>query len=195
MSTTETLDPGKEPTPRRRRTRILTPREFIKKLWAEYPTASAEDIGEHYKRHLRVNTVFDGPAVEALAMQPLEEWLRDNVVEGGTTRRPRAPRSPEEQAQRAQAKEALVATIAEHHEALVEAEVGIRLLEYQTTYGKPLGDCTGAECQRLSLRYGAFFAEVAKRLHRSDHVRQHLTEAELQAIARSHRLIGPTAGR
>ena len=72
---------------------------------------------------------------------------------------------------------------------------GRKLLDLPVPNGKLLGDCTGAECQRLSRRYGAFFAEIGKRLNPHDHVRQHLSEAELQAIARQHRLLGPKADR
>jgi hypothetical protein len=172
---------------RQRRERIVSPRDFIKELQALFPDDSPEEICEQYRQHVREKTRFDDLAIEALVMGPLDEWLKANV--GGARRRRAAPERS------AQAKEMLIGEMAQRHAALVEAEATIRLLEYQTTYGKALGDCTGAECRRLSVRYGDFFAELAKRLRPSDHVGQHLSEAELQAIARTHRLIGPNADR
>jgi hypothetical protein len=195
------LEPG--PAPRARR-RVVTPRDFIKQLQTRYPTESAAQIRERYKQQIRDNVLFDDRATEALAMGPLDEWLAVNVSGTGilppasaSASSPRARReaTPQDRKEAAQVKETLVAEIVHEHTAVVEAEVSIRLLEYQTTYGKPLADCTGAECRRLSVRYGGFFAELAKRLRPADHVGVHLTEVELQAIARSHRLIGPKADR
>jgi hypothetical protein len=197
MTDTTNLDPASQPRQRPRRVRVLAPREFIKLLQTQYPDDPPEAICEHYKKRVRLSVLFDDRAAETLVMRPLEEWLQNNVAGAGTadTKPPRNALTPEQRAEAVETRDALVDQIARKYEELIEAEVTTRLLEYQTTYGKPLGDCTGAECQRLSRRYGAFFAEIGKRLNPHDHVRQHLSEAELQAIARQHRLLGPKADR
>jgi hypothetical protein len=182
--------------------RLMSPREFIDKLRAAEPNADADEICRQYLVAIREHTIFDEGKWEILALTPIEEWLRATVIaarplappKDRTPPRPRPPRTPEQVAARAAETKHLVDTIGAGVERMIEAEVAMRLLEYETTYGKKLGDCTGAECGRLSRNYGSFFAEVAKRLNPSDRVRNHLSELELQAIARTYRLIGPGAG-
>jgi hypothetical protein len=168
------------------------PETRIGKLRAEYPKATAEQLCELYKKWLIGVVIFDTDDDEAEIMTLIDLALRSLVKDHPAARLPKTP------AQRQQAKaqkKALVNKIAAADEQRIETLLTVRLLEYQTTYGKRLADCTGAECKRLSFRYGSFFAEIAKRLSPSDRVGNHLSEPELQAIAKTHRLVGPEAVR
>ena len=191
-------DTGRMP---RRRGHLLSPREFIDKLRAEEPNANTDEIAQRYMAAVREHSLFDDMFWEILVLDPLEEWLRANVVAPAPVRLvpppaqpPRRNKAPEERARATAETRALVTQIAAKDAERIELVVAIRLLEYKTTYGKTLGDCTGAECARLSRHYGAFFAEIARRINPADRVRNHLSELELQGIARVHRLIGPGAG-
>ena len=48
---------------------------------------------------------------------------------------------------------------------------------------------TKAEYARLKEQYGGFFNEIATRLTPGQHVRNHVTELELQGIASAHHLL------
>jgi hypothetical protein len=167
--------------PSRRRSRHLeSPRAFIQRLQAEFPNDPPENIGDRYLAHVRDVVSFDDAQDELYVLGPLTEWLRANVV---------PVRKKPKRGTQAEATGTVVAQIAKADEERVERIVSVRLLEYQTTYGKTLGDCTGAECKRLGRQYGGFFTEVAKRLTPGQRVRNHLTELELQGIATTHRLV------
>lgn len=177
-------------TQRRRRTRrIVTPEETLARLREENPGADAAKLREAARQYLLEKSEFKDQASRDFNFWCVEKTLFREIKE------PKPEPAQEIAAQRIALKEQITRTMAQNHEKIIEAEVAIRLLEYQTTYGKLLGDCTGAECERLSRRYGDFFFELAKRLNRSETVRAHLTEVELQAIARTHRLIGEKAAR
>jgi hypothetical protein len=188
------------PAPRKR-VRLRSPREFIDHLRIEQPNATADELIRRYMTQVREHSIFDDAAWEILVLDPLEEWLRANVtgapavaIAARKAANGARERTPAERERRAALTKSIVEKIAKEDQQRIEMVVTVRLLEYQTTYGKPLGDCTGSECARLSRRYGAFFAEVAKRLLPAERVRGHLSELELQSIARSYRLIGPGAG-
>lgn len=193
---------GQQGHPGLKKIRVVEPRDFIARLRAQYPGENDDAIRERYKQHVCERAMFDDSAIKRLVMAPLDEWLKSVLdkappatpLPAAPAPKPKRSKTVEEREQARAATNAIVGEIAKRDEKRIEREVTIRLLEYQTTYEKPLGDCTGAECRRLSIRYGVFFAEIAKRLRPSDHVRHHLTEAELQAIAVTHRLIGPKAG-
>jgi hypothetical protein len=149
-------------------------------LQTEFPNDPPEQICGRYLSRVRDAVVFEDPQDEALVLGPLAEWLRANVIP--------ISKKPRREA-RAEATGTVVEQIARADHERVERIVSVRLLEYQTTYGKALGDCTGAECKRLGRQYGGFFAEVGKRLTPGQRVRNHLSELELQGIAATHRLI------
>lgn len=177
------------PRQRQRRNRTGYPHELVARLRREHPKAPADQIRRLYREHVLDLTAFNDPDVEGWVMVPLDAWLLINV------RDPAAPREPGERAARAAEKEALVETIKRGHQRVVEAEAAVRLLEYVLPNGKTIGDCTGLQCQKLSRRHGSFFAELAKRITRGERVRVHLSEVELQEIARNHSVIGPGAYR
>src|SRR6185295_8094433 len=156
----------------------------------KHPDSNAAELREIVRQWIIESTEFEDAAARNFIM-----WLVDKAL--ARTIADEKPESEREQAraERIALKRQLVETLAKADEQRIEAEVNIRLLEYATPYGKQLGDCTGAECTRLSRRYGSFFAELGKRITRSETVRAHLTEVELQAIARTHRLIGEKAAR
>jgi hypothetical protein len=158
--------------------RLESPREFIRRLQAEFPDNTPEQICERYLSHIRGAVEIEDDQDRLYVMGPLSEWLRANVIP--VEKKPRRKR-PETAA--------IVEQIEKADQERIEQIAGLRLLEYLTTYGKTLGDCTGAECQRLGRQYGGFFAEVATRLTPGQHVRNHLSELELQGIALAHRLI------
>lgn len=174
--------------PRSRRRQRLDARDQVKKLRAEFPKANAAQIAELYKARVRELVVFDDDDIEAEIMGVVDDWLSLNVKD------PRKPPTQKHEGNKIQ-RRALVDKIAQVDEARIETAIKIRLLDWLTPYGKKLADCTGAECTRLSKRYGPFLAEIAKRLHPSEHVRNHLSERELQAMAATHRLVGPEAIR
>lgn len=190
---------GTEATParsRRRRT-LESPRDFVARLRAGFPTDTPEQIAERYLSHVRETNVFDDAQEEIYVLDPLREWVLATIA--AQTKGAPKPPSPDalqrRRAHKAAALQKIGAAVEQKIEKRAEELVEIRLLEYQTTYGKALGRCTGAECRRLGRRYGAFFTEVGKRLRPSEHVEEHLSELELQAIARVHYLVGPDAGK
>lgn len=178
------------PTARTRRTRISTPQEMLARFRTDNPTASAIELREIARQYIAERAVFEDIAVNNLNTYLIEKALAREIKE-----QPSPDVEREKAAERAAMKEQLVQAMARADEERIEAIVTVRLLEYETPYGKPLGDCTGAECARLSRRFGGFFAELSKRITRAETVRAHLTENELQAIARTHRLIGEKATR
>jgi hypothetical protein len=176
-------------TSRRRRIHIATPEETLANFRQQHPTADAAELREIARQYILASTVFEDLAANNFTM-----WLVDKALARTIKDEPREI-DPTKAAERAALKQQLIESMARADAERIEAEVTIRLLEYETPYGKQLGDCTGAECTRLSRRYGGFFAELGKRITRSEVVRAHLTETELQAIARTHRLIGEKAAR
>jgi hypothetical protein len=172
-------DTGTRQSRRRQKYADETGEETLARLRKESPDVSAAELRE-IARHY----VIDHPSsnftmwlVEALA-----QVIRDKP-------------SQEKAAERAARGKQLIATMAEAHEEIVEIQASIRLLEWVTPYGRPLSECTGAECKRLSRRFGSFFDELSKRLTPGETVGAHFPEAALQAIARTHRLIGERATR
>lgn len=182
-------------SPQRRRRQLESARDFLARLRAGFPGDTPEQIAERYVSHVREMNLFDDAQQEIYVLDPLREWILATIA--AEVRKPK-PASPEVREKRRAQREAIVKAIASKVEKKVEDRAQelfeVRLLEYQTIYGKPLARCTGAECSRLGHRYGEFFAEIAKRLRPSEHVEAHLSEAELQAIAQVHYLLGPKAG-
>jgi hypothetical protein len=80
--------------------------------------------------------VFNDAQAELFVIGPLTEWLRATVVPVRQKRR---------RGDRAEATGTVVEQITQADQERIERIVSVRLLEYQTTYGKSLGDCTGAE--------------------------------------------------
>jgi hypothetical protein len=178
---------------RRRGRETATPEETLARLRTENPDATAVELRE-VAWHYILENFCKSVAARNFTRWMLEPGLFRNIKE------PPPPAAEQERAraQRIEQERQITETIARGHERkVIEAaiDLNIHMLEYETPYGKQLGDCTGAECDRLSRRYGDFFAELAKRITRSETVRAHLSETELQAIARTHRLIGEKAAR
>jgi hypothetical protein len=174
----------------RRRRRTTTPERILARFREENPNASPNELREIARQYVIENSEFEDQASRDFTLWLVDKALLHEVKEPKPEGKPEVIR-----AQRSALQARLTETMQQNHEKVIAEEVKIRLLEYETTYGKALGDCTGAECERLSRRYGDFFFELAKRLTRSETVRAHLSEVELQAIARSHRLIGDKAVR
>jgi hypothetical protein len=166
--------------PRKSR-QLESPRAFIQRLQAEFPNDTPQQTCERYLSHVREVIDFEEAQDEAYVVGPLTEWLRANVI-------PPAQR-PGPKKQREASTSNVVEQIAKRDGDRIEQIVITSLLEYQTMYGKPLGDCTGAECARLGQQYGGFFSEIATRLTPGQHVRNHITELELQGIASAHHLL------
>lgn len=187
---TASVETGVETAARRRRPHTPTPQEMLASFRKQHPDADAAELRRIAQQHIAERSEF-----EDLATKNFNMWC----VEGHLARAIKDEPSPEEAAaktaERAALKEQLLQAVERADAERIESIVTIRLLEYETPYGKKLGDCTGAECERLSRRYGSFFAELSKRITRSEMVRAHLTESELQAIALTHRLIGEKAAR
>jgi len=191
-----------------RRERLLRAAEQIRLLRNEYPKATNQQIANIYKQNIRGLVICEDDQTEFELFGILDDWLKahiDNILKGKPVEvkpvaepKPAAPRrtkTPEEKAEAEAKRRALVEEIRARDEVRIETAIKVRLLEWQTTYGKRLADCTGAECMRLARRYGPFFQEISKRLNASDKVGNHLSEVELQAIAATHKLIGPEALR
>jgi hypothetical protein len=176
--------------PARRRRRATMPEQTLAGIRHENPNASPNELREIARQYVIENSEFEHQASRDFTLWLVDKALLHEIKEPKPEAKPEVIR-----AERAALKARLTKTMQQYHETLIADEVKIRLLEYETTYGKALGDCTGAECERLSRRYGDFFFELAKRLTRSETVRAHLSEVEVQAIARSHRLIGEKAAR
>lgn len=186
------IDTGTTTGAGRRRRRDVRPEEQVRRLQGEYPKASPAQVRELYKSRLRELVLFDTDAIEFEVMTIVDEWLLRHVTDPA----PKSTRStPEQRQARKRDRDVLVTKIRAADEQRIETAIKVRLLEWMTPYGKKLRDCTGAECLRLSRRCGPFFGEIAKRLAPRDHVGNHLSERELEAIAMTHRLIGPDALR
>lgn len=162
-----------------KRAKDKTLTEFIDELRADNPDVPRERLRQIALSDLRTRFLTDD-GWETVIVKLIEEGLRIHVRE----RRPRAVR-PSMKEQRSRIKQ----DMRQRFDDRVEELVSIRLLGYATLLeGKPLGDCTGADCKKLSIRDRDFYAEIAKRLRPGEHVRNHLSEAELQAIYRDCRL-------
>jgi hypothetical protein len=190
MLGTNTTTPSRRGRPR---INLESARDFVKRLQAGFPTETPEQIAERYVSHVREVNVFDDAQQEIYCLDPLREWILATIGAKSPTSKPKL--SPEAAERRLAARAKVLKTVGERVEERIEKLAEIRLLEYATTYGKPLGRCTGAECRRLGRHYGAFFTEIGKRLKPSEHVEEHMSELELQAIARVHYLVGPDAGK
>lgn len=175
---------GSSKSRRRKQKRAPSPEEMLANFRAQ--SASAAEVRELAHNHILANSEFEDEATRAFNMWSVDGWLALKVKDPKPEAERRATEAVREQ---------ITETLRQGFEQKVEAEATIRLLEYLTPYGKAIGDCTGAECQRLSRRFGSFFSELAKRITRGEMVRAHLSEAELQEIAKTHRLIGPRAMR
>jgi len=175
---------------RRQRTSVPKPEAILASFRERNPDATAAELREIARQYVVENTEFEDIAARTFTL-----WLVDRALARTITDEKSQSERDVARAERVALKQQLIETMAKADEQRIEVEVTIRLLEYATPYGKQLGDCTGAECTRLSRRYGSFFAELGKRITRSETVRAHLTETELQAIARTHRLIGEKAAR
>lgn len=175
---------------RRKRTSVPKPEEVLASFRERNPDANAAELREIARQYVAENTEFEDIAARNFTM-----WLVDRALARTITDEKSQSEREVARVEKAALKRQLIETMAKADEQRIEAEVNIRLLEYATPYGKQLGDCTGAECTRLSRRFGSFFAELGKRITRSETVRAHLSETELQAIARTHRLIGEKAAR
>lgn len=189
---TPTTDTNVETRRSRRRADIPTPQEILAGFRQQNPEATAAELREIAQQYILENTEFENIATRNFTMWLVDRSLSREIKEVPLSDPAASKKAREE---RESARQRLLETLASNDEKRIENEIKIRMLEYQTTYGKALGDCTGAECDRLSRRYGDFFFELAKRITRSETVRAHLTEIELQAIARTHRLIGEKATR
>jgi hypothetical protein len=154
------------------------------------PTVSAAEVRELVHNHILANAEFEDEAERAFVM-----WLVDDAL----ARKVKDPKpAPERRAAKAKAeaeKQHIGESLRRGFEDRIETEVTIRLLEYVTPYGKPLAECTGAECKRLGRRFGSFFGELGDRLTPGETVGAHFPEAALQAIAETHRLVGPRSTR
>jgi hypothetical protein len=175
---------------RRRRARGITPEETLANFRKQNPDATSTELREIARQYVVANTVFEDLAANNFTM-----WLVDKALARSIKDEPSPEIAREKAAERAALKQQLIEAMGRADEERIETIITVRLLEYETPYGKALGDCTGAECARLSRRYGGFFSELSKRITRAETVRAHLTESELQAIATTHRLIGEKAAR
>lgn len=170
------------------RQRLTAAEQFIAELRADYPEADNFELVRLYIAECRAHWGDDDPVWQDRIFDGLQEWLRSKVFSAAGRTLNRA-RSPEERAHRA------IERRAEVEQQKAEIERRFALLEYRTTYGKPLGECTGAECKNLSHRYGDFFAALAAKMKPDETVGAHYTENQLQALALRHQLIGPKAGQ
>jgi hypothetical protein len=64
--------------------------------------------------------------------------------------------------------------------AATQAEIVNNLLEFLTPLGKPLGDCTGAECLHME----GFFGRVGRSIPANGRVREYLNNNELRDMIR-----------
>lgn len=183
-------------TSRRRQHREpYTVEQTLAILREDNPKASAAELRLIAHQWILDRVVFEDEDTRVFVMGLVDGDLHRRIKDPSPTPAQREISRVERTTLRQKTVETLKQKDEQRIEAKVEAEITIRMLDYQTTYGKALGDCTGAECDRLSRRYGDFFFELAKRITRSETVRAHLTEEELRAIAKTHRLIGEKATR
>jgi hypothetical protein len=176
-STTTAAQPG-------RREKLLS--EFLAELRAANPGAPIPYLRKLALADVRRHNLTD----EGWRVITRDIWvagLRALLTETASDEKkpPRMPDAgPEREAQRARQQDDMERRL----DAVIE-DRAMRLLDHPTLAGgKLLGDCTGADCRKLAIREPLFYGELAKRLRPSEHVRNHLSEAELQAIYRSCRL-------
>jgi hypothetical protein len=178
------IDTGTVTSSRRRKRKVLSPEEMLASFRTDGATAEEAREAAH-------DCIF--------AYVPLKDeglhGLIMSLVDDALARKVKDPRPATDRAASEAVKQAAVETIRQGFEAKVEAEVTIRLLEWVTPNGKPLAECTGKHCARLSRRCGSFFRELADRLSPSETVGGHYSEWMLQELAKIHRLIGPRAER
>jgi hypothetical protein len=182
-----TIDTSTDTAPRVRRGKrkhVMSPEEMLASFRS--PTASAAEVRELVHNHIIEVSEFENEAERAFVL-----WLCDSDL----ARRVKDPKSARAKAEAEAVKQQVTAALQRGHEELVETEATRRLLDWLTPYGRPLWQCTGAECARLGRRLGGFFAELAKRLTPGETVGAHFSESGLQEFAKPYRLIGPRATR
>jgi hypothetical protein len=159
---------------RRRKRKVLSPEETL----ATFRTdgASAAEVREAAQNHV----VALAADIKDEAGRNFIAWLTEKAL----AREVKDPKPATDRAASEALKQTVTETMRQKFEAKVEAEA-IRLLEHVTPNGTKLGDCTGAQCRKL----GGWYLEIAKRLNPSDHVRNHLDDTELLAIAARYRVI------
>lgn len=190
------------------RARLENGRDFIRRLQAGFPTDTPEQIVNRYIAHIRDVAAFEDYQAELYVLPALEEWVAANIVSPVKPRQQlkavpapstplRSRKTPEQRAAAEAQRQALVEVIAEKDQQRVAELVKVRLLDYLVLVpgvgSQALGECTGAQCRRAGQRLGPWLLEIAKRLRPSERVKHHLSELELQGIARSHRLLGAGA--
>jgi hypothetical protein len=169
--------PGKSS---RRRRRLLA--EFLAELRADHPDTNAARLRALAMIALRPRVDVD-EGWQSVVFDLMAEGLKVRIFDKRPRRAPTLT-AKERQEQRLRIKDEMKRRLDDH----IEDAVTVRLLDYVTLIGTPLGDCTGADCKKLSIRERDFYGEIAKRLRPGERVRNHLSEDELQAIHRSCRL-------
>jgi hypothetical protein len=179
----ESTSTGTDTSSRRRRTRRpKTPFEFIDELKRDNVGATFATL-----RVLAMKEVREATLVDDHMTNVVFDYIRLGINE----RFPDVRRRPvptltrqERQDQRARTLDRM----GDRLEQVIEARADLRMLEYITLIGKPLAECTGADCRKMATRDRDFYAEIARRLRPGERVGKHLSEDELQAIRRDCRL-------
>lgn len=173
-----TTDTDTTPNRPRARTKRLTLADWITRLRDENPGAKAADLRAIAAAEVSTHTRTDY-AFRSVHEQLIADAIRIHITD---------PREPRMASTTAEERAAAAALMRQGLNEVIEARAALVLMEFITESGKPLGECTGAECRKLSVRSRDFYAEIAKRLTPGEHVKNHLTEPELQAIWRVSRL-------
>lgn len=140
------------------------PRELLKRLAEDNPSWSKERLFQAFVDQVMGNKGYLDTIVEY--------WFANNfhsLLERPSNANERA---------RSSRVEGIKANLAEH----ITRHAEMLLLEMQMPNGKPLRDCTGAECLKLSSAVGGWLLRVSKRIGSDQTVGSALTENEVREM-------------
>ena len=142
------------------------PRDLLKQLVERHPNWNKERL----LREFTDNVVDNRKYMDAI----IEYWFANNyhsLVE----------RPPQPSAHKAR-KERSVGALTMEIEAAVERKAEIKLLEMIMPNGKPLRDCTGGECIKLSSKIGGWLLRISKRVSKNQTVGEALNETQVREL-------------
>jgi hypothetical protein len=146
--------------------REANPRALLEALVAEHPDLSHSRLLKLFRERLQE------PDGEDYIDVIVEYWFTNNI------RSIRPAMSDEQRAERKNARKRTVAALATKVKAKIEARAKIVLLDMLMPNGKPLRDCSKADC-KLS---GGWLTRLADRMRPNELVGDRTSEEELQKL-------------
>jgi CheY-like chemotaxis protein len=159
------------------------PRDLLKRLVAENPTATEAELLKLFGE-----AVVDNQSCLSIV---IEYWFANNLraleritapVGSVVEKEAREVKKAELAKKVAAAKETVASRVSKVTEIHAEAKAKVILLDLMMPTGKPLRDCTGAEVRKLAKSVGGWLAAIAARVKPTQTVGAVLSEGELQRM-------------